>query len=136
MSIQLPTQAWRERKNDETAQLQSGKISAEDCYMDELFPDEFIGQTEVVLLAFLDELDQAKSSPADLSMVSAAIKNAVLKLNKINDDFDGSVIETGEREELCLFIDEAIESKGYNIEQLAQSMDCNRFELTDAWRDW
>jgi hypothetical protein len=66
----------------------------------------------------------------------AAIEALVITLNEINDDFDGAVIETGEREEFCEFIDQVVLAHGIDIGALAAANDCDPAELTDQWRDW
>jgi hypothetical protein len=136
MKVRIPTEYWRNRKAEERQRFLAGKIAAKDCFMEQLFPDEFIERTDALLKEFISSISTFSSTEADYSRVMAAIQLLVIELNKINDDFDGSVIETGEREELCEFIDNVIIERGIDIEALAASQDCDRNELTDEWRDW
>ncbi|WP_137938065.1 DUF5713 family protein [Chitinivorax sp. B] len=136
MPVQLITQWWREQKEKERCALAAGEISADECHMDELFPDAFIEQTEQLLRAFIAEIDQCATTDTGFPRVMKGIEVLVLALNEVNDQFDGSVIETGEREALCDFIDQVIVNRGIDIEALAASQQCSRYELTDSWRDW
>ena len=133
---QLTTKSWREAKTEERRKFEAGEISADDCYMEQLFPDEFIDRTEHLLKAFVASIDQCSSSPNDFPQVMQHVEVLVVALNKVNEDFDHSVIETNEREELCAFIDEVIIAKGIDIEALAASQNLGRHEITDEWRDW
>ncbi len=58
-------------------------------------------------------------------------KIAVESLNELNDETDGALIETGEREELCPLIDLIARKVG---------MDPNKYGdgegLASEWRDW
>lgn len=136
MQIQLTTESWREAKTEERRKFEAGEISADDCYMEQLFPDEFIDRTEHLLKEFVASMDQCSSSPSDFPQVMQHVEVLVVALNKVNEDFDHGVIETNEREELCAFIDEVIIAKGIDIEALAASQNLGRHEITDEWRDW
>lgn len=136
LNIQLTTQSWRERKAEEKREFEAGEISADDCCMDQLFPDAFIDKTELILKEFVAAIDQCSSSANDFPQVRRSIETLVVALNKVNEDFDYGVIETDEREELCAFIDKVIIAKGIDIEALAAAQNCSRNEITDQWRDW
>ncbi len=136
MSVQLPTDSWNERKAEERREFEAGKIIKSDCYMERLFPDAFVDITERLLKNFVVSVEQCSPSATDFPQVMQHIEALVNTLNKVNEDFDHSVIETDEREELCAFIDEVIIARGIDIEALAASQNCGRHELTDQWRDW
>lgn len=136
MSVQLPTESWRERKAEERREFEEGTITADDCYMERLFPDAFVNRTERLLKEFVASVEQCSPSAADFPQVMQSIEALVIALNKVNEDFDHGVIETDEREELCAFIDKVIIAKGIDIDALAASQSCGRHELTDQWRDW
>lgn len=136
MQIQLTTESWREEKAEERRKFAAGEISADDCYMERLFPDAFIDRTENLLKAFVASVDQCSSAPDDFPQIMRHVEMLVVALNKVNEDFDHGVIETDEREELCAFIDAVIIEKGIDIEALAASQNCGRHEITDEWRDW
>lgn len=136
MPTKLPTAAWREQKTEEARKFEAGEITAAERYMDKLFPDAFIDRTDLLLKDFAAAINQCSAAAADFPRVMQNIQDVVLALNKINDDFELRVIETGEREELCEFIDSVIIERGIDIESLAASQNCTRYELTDEWRDW
>lgn len=136
MKVENPAEYWRERKAEERSDFLAGKIPESDCYMERLFPDAFIEVTDLKLKAFAASIAACGLAAADYPRVMAAIMALVLELNEINNDFGGSVIETGEREALCQFIDDVIVAHGIDIAALAASQDCEVNELTDAWRDW
>lgn len=56
---------------------------------------------------------------------------AIIALNDLNDETDGALIETGEREDLCELIDEITISAGLNPEDYADGDG-----MADEWRDW
>jgi hypothetical protein len=60
----------------------------------------------------------------------------VLALNGINEEHGGGGYETGEREELCEFIDGTLEGHGIDIPALAARSGIGAHEITDEWRDW
>jgi hypothetical protein len=136
MPIQLTTELWRERKAEEKREFEAGAISADDCFMDRLFPDAFLDRTETLLKEFVASVDQCSSSASDFPKVMRSVETLVVALNKVNEDFDHGVIETDEREELCEFIDEVIVARGIDIEALAAAQNCDPYEITDQWREW
>jgi hypothetical protein len=134
--MKLPTTAWREQKAEEARKFAAGEITAAECYMDKLFPDPFIDRTGLLLQDFAAAISRCSPTAAGFPPVMQHIQNVVLALNNINQDFDHRVIETGEREALCEFIDAVIIEQGIDIDALAASQNCTRYELTDEWRDW
>jgi hypothetical protein len=69
----------------------------------------------------------------------AAVRRLVLALNKINDEHvrAGQVgYETGEREELCNYIDASLTDSGIDVGALAARRGLGRWEITDVWRTW
>lgn len=56
-----------------------------------------------------------------------AVKTIVLELNKLNADCDHSLIETGEREQLCEIIIAAAQHAGIEIDE---------DDITYEWREW
>ncbi len=136
MPVQFPTDMWREHKADEKRQFLAGEITADECYMDKLFPDAFIEITHGKLNEFNAAIAACPPTEEAYPKVMQAIESLVTDLNDINEDFDGAAIETGEREALCEFIDAVIVERGIDIDALAASQDCDRYELTDEWRDW
>lgn len=58
-------------------------------------------------------------------------KIAVLSLNELNDSTDGSLIETGEREELCELFDLIAKAAGIESSKYGAGRG-----ITCQWRDW
>jgi hypothetical protein len=58
-----------------------------------------------------------------------------MALNAIDEEH-GSRIETGEREELCEYIDDVLTDAGIDVGGLTARRDIDRAELTDEWREW
>ena len=56
---------------------------------------------------------------------------AIIGLNTLNDETEGSLIETGEREDLCELIDNISISAGLNPEDYADGEG-----ISDEWREW
>ena len=63
-------------------------------------------------------------------------KSLVVALNEINADYDYAVIETGEREQLCQFVEDVIDESSVDIGDFANHLGCEKCEVTDQWRDW
>ena len=77
--------------------------------------DEFFGA-----LANIPNLTRNES-------ILKAVKAAVVKLNKLNEKYDGSIIETDQREQLCELIITAAKHAGLNSD-----VD----DVTEEWREW
>jgi hypothetical protein len=75
-----------------------------------------------ILDAFLAAVNKARDSLA----IMAQVKSTVLALNALNDECDGALIETDQREQLCELILEAANTAG-----LATADD-----ITEQWREW
>lgn len=58
-------------------------------------------------------------------------EEAVLALNDLNDEQDGALIETGEREELCELIDQITVASGLDPDNFGDGGG-----IADEWRDW
>jgi phosphomannomutase len=101
-----------------------------------LFPDAFLDRAGKASTQYVAAIAACGTGADDYPKVMAAIEALVITLNEINDDFDGAVIETGEREEFCEFIDQVVLAHGIDIGALAAANDCDPAELTDQWRDW
>lgn len=84
-----------------------------------------IDRCEKIIDAFLISLDGedvARNSESILKIV----KNVVLELNDLNDECDGSLIETGQREQLCDIIIRAANEAGLATDD----------DITEEWREW
>lgn len=65
--------------------------------------------------------------PPGAEAVLAAVKDAVLALNRLNALCDGSLIETVEREDICDLID---------ISAAAAGLEPAGVDITEEWREW
>ena len=134
MAVKLVTQTWREDKAEEKREFEVGEITEDDACLDQLFPDQFIADTELVLIEFAGAI--AATEARDYGSVMRSIMSLVVKLNENNDKYDGEVIETGEREQLCQYIEDVISESTIDLEAYAKSGVCDKNEITDLWREW
>ncbi|MEU8574852.1 hypothetical protein [Streptomyces asoensis] len=91
--------------------------------------DEALRPFEVDVEALRDQGDER---------VFEAIKRLVLVLNEIHEDHDSAGYEAEEREQLCLYIDQALTEHGTDVPALAArrgEASISRGEITDDWRD-
>ena len=68
----------------------------------------------------------AITEPKGEKEITAAVKSAVVKLNKLNDKSDGNLLETDQREELCELILSAAKQAGLESNE----------DITEEWREW
>ncbi|MFI2377158.1 hypothetical protein ACH5AO_19085 [Streptomyces sp. NPDC018964] len=129
-----PTTNWRRRIAAEAAELAVGSLDPGCACMVDLYPDELLSATDAVLDAFEAEL--ATLDAGDNAEVFAAVEHVVLALNAVNEAHDECAFETDEREQLCLYIDEALTEQEVDVAALTARHGLGRHELTDQWRDW
>jgi hypothetical protein len=129
-----PTTNWRRGIAREAAELAAGTLDPDCACMVDLFPDELLSATDAVLDAFEAELPTL--TEGDDEQVFAAVERVVLALNAVNEAHDECAFETDEREQLCLYIDEALTEQGIDVAAVTASRGLSRHELTDQWRDW
>ncbi|NVI91451.1 hypothetical protein [Actinomadura sp. BRA 177] len=129
-----PTVYWRQIVADEARQLASGELDPECAGIAELFPESMLVRTDQVLRRFEADL-AALNSPSDED-VFRAIKQVVRTLNEVNEEYDHAAYETGEREQLCDYIDKSLTETGVDVEALAARRGLKRYEITDEWREW
>jgi hypothetical protein len=77
----------------------------------------------------------ALENPSDKDVFDV-IKDVVLTLNEVNDEYDGAAYETDEREQLCAYIEQSLVEAGIDVDALAARHGLTRHEITDEWRDW
>ena len=102
-----------------------------------LWPESLRTETDAALAAFEGEL-RALASPADEDVL-AIVERVVLALNEINERHERGGLtgyETGEREELCAYIDAVLSESGIDVEALEARNGIDRGELAGRWRDW
>jgi hypothetical protein len=129
-----PTDGWREGIAEEEREVASGKLDPDCAVMARLFPEPLLSRTDEVLSAFESDVS-AFSDPSD-EQVFGAVERVVLALNAINDDHNGAAYETGEREALCQYIDDALEEAGIDVEALTARHGLSRYAITNQWRRW
>jgi hypothetical protein len=103
-------------------------------FMAHLFPESLLVATDGALAAF--EADLRWIDPSSDEAVFEIVERVVLDLNRINDQHDGAGYETGEREDLCAYIDATLRDSGVDIDALASRRRIGRHEITDEWRRW
>ena len=129
-----PPDHWRECVAEEASEVASGKLDVDDAVMAQLFPESLLSRTDETLSIFEVEL-AALANPSD-EEIFGVIEHVVIALNMINSEHNGAGYETGEREQLCLYIDESLTEAGIDVEALASRRGIRRYEITDQWRRW
>jgi hypothetical protein len=74
-------------------------------------------------LASLENTPEAQKN----EYIMDAVKNTILRLNELNEECDGSLIETGQREDLGKLINSAARHAG---------LVTNTYDITYVWREW
>ena len=111
------TRSGRDRPGDELPDEINASV---------LWPESLIAATDAALAAFENEL-HALRSPSD-----GAIRGVVERVVLV-----GHIgYETGEREDLCEYIDSALCESGIDVVALAARNGFRRWPLTDKWRKW
>lgn len=129
-----PTTNWRKGIAEEAAELAAGTLDPDCACMVDLYPDELLSATDTVLSAFEAELSALGEGTDE--QVFDVVERVVLALNAVNEAQDECAFETDEREQLCLYIDEALTEQGIDVAALTARHGLGRYELTDQWRDW
>ncbi|RBQ17215.1 hypothetical protein DP939_25035 [Spongiactinospora rosea] len=94
----------------------------------------FLRTVDAALAGFEAEA-QALVAPSD-EQVFAVIERVVLALNEAMEDSEGGTIDTDEREQLCLYIDEVLTRSGVDVGEVAARHGMRRYAITDRWRQW
>jgi hypothetical protein len=137
-----PSDTWRAETELEAAELAAGTRSPDRAYAAVLWPQSLIARTDAALAAFEAELAALPSGSPDTpddNDVLAVVRRAVLALNAINDQHvrDGLTgYETGEREDLCDYIDATLTGSGIDVAALAIRNGKEPGELIGGWRTW
>jgi hypothetical protein len=129
-----PSDRWRGRVAEEQRQVAAGRLDPAQAYTVRLFPESLLTATDAALQSFETEL-AALRDPSD-QQVFAAVERVVLVLNTINTDHHRGAYETGEREELCDYIDRTLGEHGIDVPALASRNGIGAHEITDEWREW
>ncbi|WP_284437400.1 hypothetical protein [Streptomyces sp. TUS-ST3] len=102
--------------------------------MAELFPEGMLLATDAVLDTF--EAALPPLTEAEDTRIFAVVERVVLALNAVNEAHGGGAYETGEREELCAYIDESLTEHRVDVVALTARHGLGPHELTDRWREW
>ncbi|MCT9005917.1 hypothetical protein [Streptomyces rhizosphaerihabitans] len=129
-----PTANWLHGRAKEAEELAAGTLDPECACMAALFPDELLKATDAVLDTFEGEV--RRLGEAEDEQVLAVVERVVLALNAVNDAHGRGAYETGEREQLCDYIDRSLTEHGVDIVALTARHGLGRYELTDEWRTW
>ncbi|MFG3579077.1 hypothetical protein [Micromonospora chersina] len=131
--ITRPTEEWGREVQDQKGRIAAGTLAEQDAYALKLWPEAFLAAVDTALDAYEADV-RSFSSPSD-DEVFASVERVVVALNSVDEEH-GRRIETGEREELCEYIDDVLTDAGIDVDGLTSRRDIDRAELTDEWRDW
>jgi hypothetical protein len=76
-----------------------------------------------------------RAETAQDAEIFEVIRRVVLDLNAVDARHDGPY-ETGEREQLCEYIENTLDGVGIDVDALAMRHRRTRHEITDEWREW
>ncbi|SCL32403.1 hypothetical protein GA0074692_3306 [Micromonospora pallida] len=130
--IERPSQQWYDEVRDQRSRIAAGTLAEADAYAVHLWPEAFTAAVDAALAAYEAEV-RSLVSPTD-EQVFASVERVVTALNAIDEPY--GAIETGEREELCEYVDAVLTAAGVDVGELTARHGLHRFELTDRWRDW
>lgn len=115
---QKPTIEWRERLKEELADEELSK--------DEIkYNEGMLDETDHLITDFIKDLSDLNGNNNRDSILSV-VKKFVFKLNDLNTD--QNYFETGEREDICDFVDKAVTKAGLKLEEFE--------DVTEEWREW
>ncbi|MFI9815289.1 hypothetical protein [Saccharothrix variisporea] len=129
-----PTLHWRRELAREVAAVAEGTMSADHTSFLGSYSPSFLDAVDAALAAF--EAEVRGLGGATDSEVLAAVERVVQALNEVNREESGGAIDTDEREQLCLFIDEVLTDRGIDVGELAAREGVERYAITDRWRRW
>jgi hypothetical protein len=132
-----PSAVWQQKVDEESAQIAAGTLSPDRASAVIVWPESLRAETDAALAAFEGEL-RALASPTD-DEVFDVVKRLVLVLNEINERHESAGLigyETGERDELCWYIDASLEESGVDVAALEARHEIEPGMLIGAWRNW
>ena len=97
--------------------MTQGGLAPDQMCTAKLWPESLLNSTDAALTGFEDNLRTLVSPSGD--DVFNTVKRLILALNHINARHGGAGYETGEREELCAYIDASLSESGIDVEALA-----------------
>jgi hypothetical protein len=90
------------------------------------YTQKHVDRLSEIINDFLASLEKTPEAQKN-EYIMDAVKKTILRLNELNEEVDGSLIETDQREFLCKLIDLAAGHAG-----LESSVD----DITYEWREW
>lgn len=124
----------RQLRERQEAAVTAGTLDPESCdaWALGLWPAGFTADVDAALAVFERNIEQADL--AGSHDVWVLIREVVLSLNAVDERW--LAIETGEREQLCQYIDDALTAAGVDLSAVASRSGIDRDEITDEWREW
>ena len=98
-----------------------------------------LAQADEVLTRFEKgsaDLVRHRWEPATDEDIRAVIERTVKALNVVDARFGGAACETGEREQLCEYIEETFGHSGIDLVAFGRRHRMTRYDITDEWREW
>lgn len=127
-----PSQRWRADVADEESLIAEGRLDRDHAAFLGSYSEDFLQEVDSALSAF--EADIVSLTSASDAQILGAVERVVVALNGVGEN--GGSIDTDEREQLCLFIDEVLTENGVDVGALAARHRLNRYAITDHWRRW
>ena len=136
--IERPSQKWQRTTTEQVERIARGEIDEDhaEAWAVRLWPAAPVAKIDEVLAVYeadIAALAESGAVPGDEAVLVAAEK-AVTGLNEI--DLEHGLIETGEREELCEYVDAVPRSQGVDMAALARRHGFDDGDLAGLWRDW
>ncbi|MEH0450273.1 hypothetical protein QA811_43865 [Streptomyces sp. B21-102] len=101
-----PSQYWRGEIAKEAGAIADGTLSPDCASFLGVYPEGFLEAVDAVLAIF--EVEARELGAASDTQILAVVEQAVVALNRVNQEATGGSIDTDEREQICLFIDEVL----------------------------
>ncbi|WP_282704250.1 hypothetical protein [Streptomyces sp. CC219B] len=129
-----PSQYWRSEIVKEARAVADGAMSPDCASFLGVYSESFLEAVDAALAAF--EAEVRELGAASDTQILTVVERAVLALNRVNQEAEGGSIDTDEREQICLFIDEVLTEGGVDVGELAARHGVSRYAITDRWRQW
>lgn len=130
LAERLKTMTLQDMKSKiETEVLQSMRdylMDFDEDYMpsdDDPYKMSDIDECGQMLEDFINELSEVED---DQEKIMECVKSTVISLNELNERLDSQLIETQQREDICMFILDAAELAGLTTSE----------DVTEEWREW
>src|SRR5215475_11803464 len=101
-------------------------VDENDPEFDAGYTQEHVDRCSEIIDDFLASLEKTPEAQKN-EYIMDAIKKTILRLNELNEEVDGSLIETDQREYLGKLIDLAVGHAG---------LESSAYDITYEWREW